>query len=151
MRSLLAPALTPPPGWRCVADPDHGLLLRALAPVTGSSGVVPSLRLELEPVLGGTDAWHAETVAGLESRLSHVDHDLEGDYELAGRVVRYRRLAHRRAGRELITEQWAWPVRGAGFLLTATVARAEYADYGEVFESVAATFDPDGASWADSA
>ena len=63
------------------------------------------------PLLVGTDAWHAETVARLLARLSHVDHDLEGDYELAGRVVRYV----------------------------------------ELFESVAATFDPEGASWADSA
>ena len=46
------------------------------------------------------------------------------------------------AALDVVTEQWAWLVDGAGVTLTASVARADYADYADLFEEVAATLAP---------
>lgn len=143
--------ITLPRGWRPATSPEQGVLLAALAPYAGSHDVVPSLRLTLEPVTTPTEEWHAECAEELPTRFSGFALDDEDTYEIGLHEARYRRFSHRRAGHDLVSEQWAWVVDGLGFLLSTTVAREDYLHYFEVFEAVADTFDPSRGDWPASA
>lgn len=117
------------------------------APGLHRHGVAPRLEHRAEPCAGDLARW-AAVVAVADASLP--DFDLEDDdaFDLEGRDVVYRRYAHASAhwGVPLMSEQWLWVVDGVGHRLVGTVARQEYADYCDVFESVAATFDPVRAS-----
>lgn len=140
MKPTREPRISIPVSWRASADLEHGVLVSALAPVPGRHGVVPSLRLEVEPVKVPPRQWYDDTVADLAARLPDFGLDDEEVSDLEGREACYRRFAHRRAGRDVVTEQWAWWVDGLGFTLSGTVAREDHAELGELFEEVAATF-----------
>lgn len=131
-----------PPRWRTRADPDHGVLVHARAPVATPDGTRAELVLRCAVVDDDLEAWRRDAVDRLAERL--VGFDLEDDdaFDLEGRSVVYARFAHRLGTTELVSEQWSWLLGRTGVTLTGTVARAEYADYCDVFEAVAATFDP---------
>lgn len=142
------PTLTLPPGWRCTADADLGILLTALAPCPGSSGVVPSIRLEVEPVTGAWGRWVAETERGLAERVPGLEleiratHRRERRRRAGGEGAGYRRFRHRRAARRLVTEQWLWMVGGLGLTLSGSCAERDRAAHATCFAAVAATFRP---------
>jgi len=131
-----------PARWRPSAAPDRGVLVAARSPVPGASGIVPLIRLEVVAVAGSLHTWRERDLASLAARRTDFELDDEDDYELDGRAVAYRRFAYRRGADDLLCEQWAWLVDGVGFTLTGTVGREDYADYCDLFEDVAATFDP---------
>lgn len=64
-------------------------------------------------------------------------------FELGEHQVEYRRFAHRVDLVDVLCEQWAWLVDGCGLTLTCSVAREDYLDYCDLFESVAETVEPD--------
>ena len=132
-----------PAGWRCSADPDRGVLVSARCPVAAPSGVVPLIRLEVRPVPGTLHQWREEDLAATAARRTDFELDDEDDYDLNGWDVAYRRFGFRRGTDDLLCEQWAWLAEGVGYTLTCTVGRGDYADYADLFEAVAATFDPD--------
>jgi hypothetical protein len=113
-----------------------------LAPGVHGSGLAPRLEHRAEPFDEDLDAWH-RLVA--EADATRPDHDLEDEasFELGGRDVVYRRVGHAVSGVPVLSDQWLWVVDGLGHQLLGTVATHEYADYCDVFESVAETFDPD--------
>jgi hypothetical protein len=115
------------------------------APGVHRSGVAPLLECRSEPFDAVLERWAALVDTADASR---EDYDLEDDdtFELAGHEVAYRRFGHTRSGVPVLSERWLWVVDGAGHQLLGTVARSEYEDYCDVFESVAETFDPDPAS-----
>ena len=137
-----ADVIAVPPHWRRSADPGNGVLVSARCPVAGPTGVVALIRLEVEPVSGSLPGWRAEDLRTTATRRTDFELDDEGDYDLDGREVSYRRFAFRRDADDLLCEQWAWLEDGLGYTLTCTVGRADYLDYCDVFEAVAATFDP---------
>jgi hypothetical protein len=113
-----------------------------VAPGVHGSGVAPRLEHRCEPFDGGLAGWH-RAVAQADAALRDLDVDEEDEFDLAGHETVYRRFCHTtRAGVPVVSEQWLWVVGGTAHLLLATVATDDYADYCEVFESVAETFDP---------
>lgn len=66
----------------------------------------------------------------------------EDAFDLAGHPVDYRRVAHRRGGVELVSEEWTWRVDGEQLVLTGTVRRDDYLSVCDLFEDVAATVEP---------
>ena len=58
---------------------------------------------------------------------------------LDGEPAAYTRFSHRLGGTDVVCDQWAWLRDGVGVTLTGTVALADYADYADLFEGVAAT------------
>jgi hypothetical protein len=131
-----------PPRWRRRADPDHGVLVHARAPVATSAGTRPELVLRCAAVDDDLETWRAAAAADLADQLAGFDLEDEDAFELEGRPVVYARFAHRLGTAELVSEQWSWLLGRTGVTLTGTVAREDYADYCEVFEAVAATFEP---------
>lgn len=132
-----------PPRWRHHTDPGHGVLVTARCPVPGGTGVVPLIRLEVTPVRATLQQWRTDDLGATAARRTDFELDDEDEFELDGREVAYRRFGFRRGADDLLCEQWAWLVDGRGFTLTCTVGRGDYADFCDVFEAVAATFDPD--------
>lgn len=65
----------------------------------------------------------------------------EDRFELGGHEVGYRRIGHRVAGVELVSEEWTWLAGGATYVLTGTVVREDYLDLCDLFEDVAASVD----------
>lgn len=133
-----------PSRWRLTADPDHGVLISGRCPTAGASGVVPLIRLELHAVADSAtlNSWRQDDLHEMAGRRRDFELDDEDDYDLGGWGVAYRRFGFRRDDEELLCEQWAWLIDGLGYTLTCTMGRADYADYYEVFEAVAATFEP---------
>ena len=113
-----------------------------LAPGVHGSGLAPRLEHRAEPFDGDLDAWHRQVA---EADASRPDLELEDEdaFELGGHDVVYRRFGHAVSGVPVLSDQWLWVVDGLGHQLLGTVATDEYADYCDVFESVAETFDPD--------
>lgn len=131
-----------PPRWRRRDDPDHGVLVHARAPVVPPSGTAPELVLRCTAVDDDLTSWRAAALDELAAQLPAMEVEDEDVFDLEGRETVYVRFAHRLGLADLVSEQWAWCVGRLGFTLTGTVAREDYADYCDVFEAVAATFEP---------
>lgn len=136
-----APVLVPP-GWRCTCDPGGGVLLRVRAPHPGLSGVVPLLRLDIEPVRVSWRAWREDDLADLAARRTDFALAEEDEYEQGVRDVGFRRYTYRRGVDVLVCEQWAWLVEGVGHTLTGTAAHEDLDAVADVFAVVAGSFDP---------
>lgn len=135
---------------------EDGVVLAARAREVPGSGVAPELVLRSTPLDtgatqapdGGLHAWAAASLAVLETQLDGLDVEDEDSYELDGRPVLYRRFSHRAGtttdgsgGTDVVCDQWSWVVDGVAVTLTGSVARADYLDYCDLFEDVAATVD----------
>lgn len=131
-----------PAGWRLTA-PGSGVLLSARPRVPPASGTTPTLVLTGEPARGTLPDWADAVVDRVSADLASFDLEDGDDYAWGLHDVSYRRFSHRLDGTELISELWAWVVDGVGYTLTGTVAREDYADYCDIFEAVADTFNPD--------
>jgi hypothetical protein len=142
MTRLLDLTIALPPRWRRRSDPEHGVLVHARAGGVPAGGAAPELVLRCAPVDDDLAAWRRAAHAELAQRLVGFDLEDEDAFELAGRPVVYARFGHRLGLAELVSEQWSWLIGRTGITLTGTVAREEYADYCDVFEAVAATFEP---------
>lgn len=138
--------LAVPHHWTTRSDPAHGLVLHARAPATPPSGFAPEIVVRTTPVAGDLAGWRAESLAALADQLDGLDVEDADRLDLDGRAVAYHRIGHRLRHRqgtlEVVAEQWSWLVDGVGVTLTGSVARADYADYADVFEEVAATLVP---------
>ena len=118
------PAATPfsvPPGWRSRRR-GGGLVATRPGP-----GPVPA---RLEWRTGPPPAYDAEVVED------------EDTFDLGGLPVDYRRVGHRAAGVELVSEEWTWHCDGERRALIGTVAREDYLSVCDVFEDVAAAVEP---------
>lgn len=130
-----------PQGWRRRSDPARGVLVAARATALPASGVRPELTLTATPVDLDLEAWREAAMAELAGRLDDFALEDDDTYDLDGYDVAYRRFAHRVGGADLLCDQWAWVVGGVGITLTCSVAREDYGDYFEVFETIAETVD----------
>ena len=133
-----------PPGWERVADPVPGVALLIAARRRPASGLLPSMAVaaDLAPGCsrsGYLDALRAELAGGLDS----ADIEDEDAFELDGGEIDYLRLAHRHEDRHLVSEVWVWLTEGRAWSVSGTLDRRDYADWCDVFEGVAATFDPE--------
>ena len=136
------PALTLPNRWRRIEPPEPEVVLAARAPMLSPCGVAPALELRRRPVRGGLAPWRDAELTALATQLRFFELEDQHFYDLRGHHVAYARYTHLPTGVDLVCDQWAWLVGGVGSLLTCTVAREEYADLCDVFEAVAASFDP---------
>lgn len=135
-----------PRNWRRTSDPDRGVLVSAKAPTVPASGFRPELTLRCSPAGGPLAAWRAHDLEDLAGRLRDFAVEDEDDFDLMGHDVAYRRFAHRQADVDVLCDQWAWlvdrPPATLGVTLTCSVAREDYWDWCDVFESIAETVDP---------
>lgn len=130
-----------PHGWRRRSDPAHGVLVAARATAVPASGVRPELTLTCTPVDQDLEAWRDTAMDELAERLDDFALEDDDTYDLDGHEVAYRRFAHRQGAADLLCDQWAWVVGDLGVTLTCSVAREDYGDYFEVFETIAETVD----------
>jgi hypothetical protein len=130
-----------PPTWRRRSDPDHGVLVAARATVLPASGVCPELTLTCAAVDVPLARWREQAVRELATRLDDFELEDEDVFDLFGHDVDYRRFAYRLGAADLLCDQWAWRAGPMGVTLTGTVARIDYWDYCDVFETVAETVD----------
>lgn len=135
-------ALSVPRHWVTHADPEQAIALAARAPRRLASGFAPELVLRAVAVTGDPAPWRTRALVapGLGLEQFEVE-EIEDDDELAGRPVGYRRYGHRVGAVDVVCEQWVWVVDGLGVSFTGTVARVDYADYADVFESIASTIE----------
>jgi hypothetical protein len=112
-----------------------------VAPGVHGSGLAPRLEHRSEPWRGSLDGWAAR-MGGADRGRPGFDLEDEDVFELGGHEVAYRRFGHELDGVPVLSDQWLWVVEGAAHQLVGSVAADEYADYCDVFESVAETFDP---------
>lgn len=133
-----------PPGWEQRPPTGAGAVLTLVARSWPPSGVVPSVAVTLAGVEPpATAAAHRQRqVDELTGGLHAAYVEDEDCYDLDGHEVAYLRLAHVVDGHDLVAEVWTWLVDGHAWTLTASVALEEYADYAELFEDLAATFEP---------
>lgn len=143
MSFVVAPAvsLAVPRRWAVLDDPAPGVSLVARAPTAARSGFVPELALHTGPVDAAVSLadWRREALATLTDQLTDLEVDDTDVVDLDGEPVAYLRFSHRIGGADVVSDQWAWLRDGVGVTLTGTVALADYADYADLFEEVAAT------------
>jgi hypothetical protein len=132
-----------PTSWRRRLPAAHGVLLSARATVLPASGVPPEATVRCVAVDTDLRSWRVAATDELAERL--VDFELEDvdEFELQGRAVVYQRFAHRLGAADVLSDQWAWLADGLGVTLTCSVARADYADFCDVFEAIAETISID--------
>ena len=134
-----------PPGWEQVADPVPGVALLMAARRCPATGVLPSMAVTAVSLPSSRtrstylDGLRAELTGGLDE----AEVEDEDSFELDGGPVHYLRLAHRDDDRHLVSEVWLWLADGRAWSLSGTVDGRDYADWCDVFEEVAATFDPE--------
>lgn len=121
-----------PHRWATLRDPGPGVVVAARSPVVPRGGFVPELVLR------------AVTLDDLAPPVAGLDVEDAEDLELSGRPVRYERLGHRTGSTDVVTERWTWLLDDRAVVLAGTVARADYPDYCELFEEVAATVEISG-------
>ncbi|MGA8255313.1 MAG: hypothetical protein WB767_01935 [Nocardioides sp.] len=131
-------SISVPQTWRRRADPAHGVLVAARAPTPRASGFRPEIvaRCVLDP---GPDLsrWRLDALGDLADVLDDFALEDDDEFDLLGQRVAYARFAHRCLATDVICEQWAWLRDGVGITLTCSVAREDYADYCDLFETVA--------------
>jgi hypothetical protein len=134
-----------PPGWQRITDPAPGVALLMAARRRPATGVLPSMAVAAVPLPPGrTRASYVAALRGeLKDGLADAEVEDEDSFELDGGAVDYLRLAHRDVDHHLVSEVWLWLVDGRAWSVSATVDRRDYADWCDVFEEVAATFDPE--------
>ena len=137
--------ITVPPGWEQVADPVPGVALLMAARRPPATGVLPSMAVTAVSLpLGRTRSTYLEGLrAELTGGLDDAEVEDEDSFELDGGPVDYLRLSHRDDDRHLVSEVWLWLADGRAWSVSGTVDRRDYADWCDVFEEVAATFDPE--------
>ncbi|TQK69252.1 hypothetical protein FBY23_1013 [Nocardioides sp. SLBN-35] len=144
-----AVSLAVPRRWATFDDPAPGVSLVAQAPAAAPSGFTPELALHTGPVDGGSSLtdWRHQAMSTLASQLDALEIEDSDVVDLDGEPVAYTRFSHRIGGADVMCDQWAWLHDGVGVTLTGSVGRAEYADYCDLFEDVAATVEiKDGVS-----
>jgi hypothetical protein len=133
-----------PPGWERVARPAPGVALLMGARRRPASGVLPSMAVAVVDL--APDRARAAYLGRLRDELTAgldgAEVEDEDSFELDGAPVDYLRLAHRSDDRHLVSEVWVWLTDGRAWSVSGTVDRRDYADWCDVFEGVAATFDP---------
>ena len=125
--------------WATRTDPGHGVVLAARSRERPPSGFAPELVVRSTPVDTDLREWRREAIAALSAQLAQFDLEDEDEYDLGGHPVAYRRFSHRHGTSDVVCEQWAWLVDGVGVTLTGSVDRADYAQWCDLFEEVAAT------------
>lgn len=129
-----------PPQWRRRSDPERGIVVSARVTTLPASGVRPEITLRCAPVDGtDLDAWRAEVLAEAARSLDDFALEDADTVDLDGHDVAYRRFAHRIGPADVLCEQWSWLLDGYGVTLTGSVAREDYADHCDLFETVAET------------
>jgi hypothetical protein len=135
-----------PTGWEQVTDPVPGVALLMAARRRPATGILPSMAVAAVPLAPDRD--RSTYLAGLRTELTDgldgAEVEDEDAFELDGGPVDYLRLSHRDGDRHLVSEVWLWLADGRAWSVSGTVDRRDYADWCDVFEEVAATFDPEG-------
>lgn len=136
-----AVTLALPRRWTTRDDPAPGVVLLARAPSPTAAGLIPELVLRTGPIGDDLtlDEWREEAMAALGTQLRDLEIEDSDLVDLDGEPARYLRFGHRLGDVDVLCEQWAWLYDGLGVTLTGSVARADYADYCDLFEDVAAT------------
>lgn len=134
-------ALSVPRHWVTHADPEQGIALAARAPRRLASGFAPEVVLRAVLVPGDPGQWRTRALVAPGTGLERFEVEEIDDDELSGRTVGYRRFSHRVGAVDIVCDQWVWVDGGVGVTFTGSVARADYADYADVFESIAATIE----------
>ena len=134
-----------PSGWERLTDPVPGVPLVMAARQRPASGVLPSMAVAVAELGSGwsRSAYLGELRDELTASLDGGVVEDEDALELDTGEVSYLRVAHRSGATELVSEVWVWLCAGRAWSVSGTVDRCDYADYCDVFEGVADTFDPE--------
>ncbi|MCR1784828.1 hypothetical protein KVF89_19960 [Nocardioides carbamazepini] len=134
-------SLAVPRRWSTRDAPAPGVVLLARAPAATPAGFTPELVVRTGPVDSALSLadWRADAMVALAGQLVDLEVEDADAFELDGEPVAYHRFSHRLGGVDVLCDQWAWLRDGVGVTLTGTVARADYGDYYDLFEDVAAT------------
>jgi len=135
----IRPSVLVPAGWsfeRC-PDTDVDLLLSRELP---ASGFRPRATLTSNPCALSLRDLLDSQVQQMRRGLAEVDVEEAEIQDLGLEDAAYVRVLHRLRGRDVITETWLWLVAEVAWTLTATVDLRDYADYYDVFETLAFSF-----------
>ncbi|WP_436697806.1 hypothetical protein [Nocardioides sp. BYT-33-1] len=134
-------SLAVPRRWSTRDDPAPGVVLLARAPAATASGFTPELVVRVGPIEGALSltAWRAGALAALAGQLVDLEVEDTDVFDRDGEPTAYHRFSHRLGEVDVLCDQWAWLRDGVGVTLTGSVARADYGDYYDLFEDVAAT------------
>lgn len=137
-------SLAVPRRWSTRDAPAPGIVLVARAPAPTGSGFTPELVVRTCPVDRSTSLpeWRTAAMAVLAGQLVDLEVEDADTFDLGDEPVAYHRFSHRLGGADgvdVLCDQWAWLRDAVGVVLTGSVARADYGDYYDLFEDVAAT------------
>ncbi|MDT0203504.1 hypothetical protein [Nocardioides sp. AE5] len=119
------------------------MALRAHAPHPAASGFTPFVAVTSgRPTERRLPAEQQAVAEDLIASLVCPDLEDLDIHDMGEHDVGYLRVAHRDEGRELITEAWCWVVDDLSWVLLATVDCTDYADFCDLLEDIAFSFEP---------
>lgn len=130
-----ADGLMVPLGWVTVPDRSPSVVATLAPRRPPASGLSPSVVLTRSPRSGHPGP--LAQLTGLDPEVEDMD-----DYETELGVAHYLRVAWSGEQTEMLAEIWWWELHDDVVMLTARMARADFADYTEIVEEVAETFLP---------
>ena len=134
-----------PAHWRRRSDPTRGILVAARAPTLPPSGRRPAVSLRCcVAVEDDLLSWRESAITEIADRTECFSLEEANEVDLFGHHVAYRRFAYRDDPHDVLCDQWAWLHQALGITLTCSAARAEHADFREIFEAIARSVDLDG-------
>lgn len=131
-----------PNGWRAEHQPRVGIVATMTPHKTPASGLAPCITL----TRNATELAAGEHLAHLRSLVArtfdNVDIEDADVYDYHDIDVAYLRFFHRTPRHDVIVEIWCWLVAGHVWSMVASADHRDHPDYTDVFDDVAATFDP---------
>lgn len=131
-----------PPGWEVERDPAPDVPLLMSARAEPGTEFVATATVSVGP----TELALADYQTGLRAELTASLVGAEVDdvdlYDLDEEEVSYLRVWHRVDRVHVVSEVWTWVVDGLAWSVTANIGARDYAEFCDLFETIASTFRP---------
>ncbi|KRF12296.1 hypothetical protein ASG90_15020 [Nocardioides sp. Soil797] len=131
-----------PNGWKAEHEPRPGIVATMTAGKAPASGLAPAITLTQSATDLGVRDHLAHLRRLVERTFVKVDVEDADVYDYRDIDVAYLRFFHRTPGHDVIVEVWSWLVEGHVWSMVASADHRDHPDYTDVFDDVAATFDP---------
>lgn len=131
-----------PQRWGATPVDEPGVDLLIVARWLPDSGFRPRVTLAHDRTTADLLTVQVQLVQMVRTGLTDADVEEVDVFEVGEHDVSYVRVWHRDQGRDLISEIRTWLIAGVAWHLTACVDHGEYADFCDLFEEMAHSFEP---------
>ncbi|QIX25372.1 hypothetical protein ncot_01295 [Nocardioides sp. JQ2195] len=131
-----------PDGWSVEHEPRSGIVATMTPRKAPDSGLAPAITLTRSSTGLGVREHLDQLRSLVEHTFDKVDIEDADVYDYHDVDVAYLRFFHRTPRHDVIVEIWNWLVDGQVWSMAASADHRDHPDYTDVFDDVAATFDP---------